>query len=127
MRLVALKLTAFFIFVILALYTPSTANLLLDGAGGASKLIAKGTETSLESIGDMIGDANALMPRKGAFELLLRTFGLDKVLLFIGLTIALYLAWLLTLAGARGALRRLDASGNPRIRDDARLHSGPPR
>ena len=126
-RLIALKLAAFFIFVVLALYTPSTANLLLDGAGGASKLIAQGTESSLESIGGMIGDANALMPRKGAFELLLRTFGLDKVLLFIGLTIALYLAWLLLYAGMRGALRRLDASGSPRAPENARLQSGPPR
>jgi hypothetical protein len=126
-RLVALKLAALFTFVILSLYTPSTTNALLDSAGGASKIFAEGTESSLMSLGGLLGDASILMPKKGAVELTMRYVGMDKVLLFIGITITLYVAWLLLLAGARGALRRLDSSGNPRIREDARLRSGPPR
>ncbi len=126
-RLVALKLTALFTFVLLSLYTPSTTNSLLDGAGDASKLLAAGTESSLQSLGSLLGDTAMLMPKKGAVELTMRYVGMDKVLLFIGLTIALYLAWLLFVAGIRGALRRLDASGSPRARENARLQSGPPR
>src|SRR5262249_45134887 len=41
-RLVMLKLMAFFTFIFMALYTPSTTNSLLDGAGGVSTLVAKG-------------------------------------------------------------------------------------
>lgn len=125
-RLVALKLTALFAFVLLSLYTPSTTNALLDGAGDASKLLALGTENSLQSLGGLFGDAAMLMPKKGAVELTMRYVGMDKVLLFIGLTIALYLAWLILLASARGAWRRIDASGSPRGQKDARLQSGPP-
>jgi hypothetical protein len=126
-RLVALKLAALFVFVLLSLYTPSTTNTLLDGAAEASKLFATGTENSLQSLGTLLGDTAMLMPKKGAVELTMRYVGMDKVLLFIGITIALYLAWLLLVAGARGAWRRIDASGSPRARDDARLQSGPPR
>lgn len=126
-RLVALKLTALFAFVILSLYTPSTTNALLDGAGDASKLLAAGTENSLQSLGSLLGDAAMLMPKKGAVELTMRYVGMDKVLLFVGLTIALYLAWLLFVAGIRGAWRRIDSSGSPRARENARLKSGPPR
>jgi hypothetical protein len=126
-RLVALKLTALFAFVLLSLYTPSTTNSLLDRAGDASKLLASGTESSLQSLGSLLGDAALLMPKKGAVELTMRYVGMDKVLLFIGLTIALYLVWLLFVAGVRGALRGLDASGSPRARENARLQSGPPR
>lgn len=125
-RLVALKLTALFAFVLLSLYTPSTTNALLDGAGDASKLLALGTENSLQSLGGLFGDAAMLMPKKGAVELTMRYVGMDKVLLFIGLTIALYLAWLILLASARGAWRRIDTSGSPRREKDARLQSGPP-
>ena len=126
-RLVALKLTALFAFVLLSLYTPSTTNSLLDGASEAAKLFALGTENSLQSLGSLLGDASILMPKKGAVELTMRYVGMDKVLLFIGLTIALYLVWLLLIAGARGALRRLDGSGSPRAQENARLQSGPPR
>jgi hypothetical protein len=126
-RLVALKLTALFVFVLLSLYTPSTTNALLDGAGSASKLFAEGTENSLQSLGGLLGDSTILMPKKGAVELIMRYVGMDKVLLFIGLTIALYIAWLLVIATGRGALRRLDASGSPRDRDTARVQTGPPR
>jgi len=125
-RLVALKLTALFAFVLLSLYTPSTTNTLLDGAGDASKMLAAGTESSLQSLGSLLGDAAMLMPKKGAVELTMRYVGMDKVLLFIAITIALYLAWLLLLGGLRGAWRRLDASGSPRGEKDARLRSGPP-
>jgi len=127
MRLTGLKILAFVTFIILALYTPSTVNTLLARAGDASKLIAKGAENSLESVGGMIGDANVLMPKKGAFELLLYVFGLDKVLIFIGLTIALYILWLLLLAGGRGVFRMLGTSRNPRANADARVRTGPPR
>jgi hypothetical protein len=127
LRLTALKFMAFLTFIALALYTPSTANLLLGGAGNASRAIAQGTESALQSIGAMLGDVNALMPKKGAVELLLHVFGLDKVIVFIGLTIALYVVWLLVIATGRGALRRLDASGTPRKQETARLQSGPPR
>lgn len=126
-RLVTLKLTALCAFVLLSLYTPSTTNTLLDGAGDASKLLALGTENSLQSLGGLFGDADMLMPKKGAVELTMRYVGTDKVLLFIGLTIALYLAWLLLLGGVRGVRRRFDASGSPRAREKARLQSGPPR
>ena len=125
-RLTALKLMAFVAFIGLALYTPSTANLLLAGAGNASKIIALGTESSLQSVGRMLGDANALMPKKGAVELLLHVFGMDKVIVFIGITIALYIAWLLLLAGGRGVIRGIDAMGNPRVRQSARVQAGPP-
>jgi hypothetical protein len=104
-RLVALKLSALFVFVLLSLYTPSTTNALLDGAGEASKLFATGTENSLQSLGTVLGDAAMLMPKKGAVELTMRYVGMDKVLLFIGITIALYLAWLLLVGGARAAGR----------------------
>ncbi|MBL8662791.1 MAG: hypothetical protein JNM29_08190 [Candidatus Odyssella sp.] len=126
-RLVALKLAALFAFVLLSLYTPSTTNALLDGAGEAAKLVASGTEASLQSLGTLLGDAALLMPKKGAVELTMRYVGMDKVLLFVGITIALYLAWLAAVAGARGAWRSLDAAGSPRARRDARLQSGPPR
>jgi hypothetical protein len=126
-RLVALKLTALFAFVLLSLYTPSTTNALLDRAGDASKLLAAGTESSLESLGSLLGDTAMLMPKKGAVELTMRYVGMDKVLLFIGITIALYLAWLLLLGGVRGAWRRIEASRAPRARENARLESGPPR
>lgn len=124
-RLVALKLTALFSFVLLSLYTPSTTNALLDRAGDASKLLAAGTESSLQSLGSLLGDAGMLMPKKGAVELTMRYVGMDKVLLFIGLTIALYLAWLLLLGGARVAWRRIDAAGSPRAQKNAKLQSGP--
>lgn len=126
-RLVALKLTALFAFVVLSLYTPSTTNSLLDGAGDASKLLAAGTESSLQSLGGLLGDAAMLMPKKGAVELTMRYVGMDKVLLFIGLTIALYLGWLLLLAGGRGAARAVAGSRNPRAQAAARLQAGPPR
>jgi hypothetical protein len=127
LRLTGLKLAAFFTFTALALYTPSTTNLLLDGAGGASKLIAQGTEDALQSIGGAFGDANALMPKKGAVELLLRYVGMDKVILFIGLAIGLYLAWMLLIASGRGVPRKLDSSGSPRARGAARVQAEPPR
>ena len=126
-RLTGLKFMAFVTFILLALYTPSTANLLLAGAGNLSKAIALGTETALQSMGGALGDVNALMPKKGAVELVLHVFGMDKVILFIGLTIALYIFWLMLLAGGRGVFRMLDASGTPRVREDARVQAGPPR
>ena len=126
LRLTGLKLAAFFTFIALALYTPSTTNMLLDGAGGASKLIAQGTEDALQSIGGAFGDYNALMPKKGAVELLLRYVGMDKVILFIGLAIGLYIVWMLLIASGRGLLRKLDRSGNPK-REAARVQAEPPR
>jgi len=110
-RLVALKLTALFAFVLLSLYTPSTTNALLDRAGDASKLLAAGTESSLESLGSLLGDTAMLMPKKGAVELTMRYVGMDKVLLFIGITIALYLAWLAYDALRNGSALSLDRKG----------------
>lgn len=125
-RLVTLKIATLFAFVLLSLYAPSTMNRLLDGAGGAAKAFAAGIESVLQSIGSVLGDAAMLMPKKGAVELTVRYVGMEKVLLFIGMAIALYLAWLAAIAGARGAWRSLDAAGSPRARRDARLQSGPP-
>lgn len=124
-RLIGLKLTAFLTFILLALYTPSTTNTLLGSAGSASKLVAQGMESALQSIGGLLGDASILMPKKGAAELMLYLAGMDKVLLFIGITITLYIAWLIVLTGGRGAIRRI--GGNPRAREQARLQAGPPR
>lgn len=127
LRLTTLKLLAFLTFIGLALYTPSTANLMLSGGGNASKVIAAGTESTLQAIGGLLGDMNALMPKRGAVELLLHAFGMDKVIVFICLTIALYLGWLLLLAGGRGAVRTIAGSRNPRAQAQARLQSEPPR
>jgi hypothetical protein len=125
-RLVGLKLAAFLTFVMLALYTPSMTNMLLGNAGSASKLVAQGMESALQSIGELLGDASILMPKKGATELMLYLAGMDKVLLFIGITITLYIAWLVLLAGGRGAIRRIGGSRNPRGQAQARLQAGPP-
>jgi hypothetical protein len=126
-RLVGLKLTAFLTFILLALYTPSTTNALLGGAGRASKLVAQGMESSLQSLGGLLGDASILMPKKGAAELMLYLAGMDKVLLFIAITITLYVAWLIVLTGGRGAIRKIAGTGNPRRQEQARLQAGPPR
>jgi hypothetical protein len=126
-RLVTLKLAALFTFVILSLYTPSTTNALLDSASGASKIFAQGTESSLMSLGGLLGDASILMPKKGAVELTMRYVGMDKVLLFIGITITLYVAWLLLLAGGRGAIRRMSGAHAAQNEAEARLRSEPPR
>lgn len=126
-RLVTLKITTLFAFVLLSLYTPSTMNRLLDGAGDAAKVFASGMESALQALGSLLGDVTMLMPKKGAVELTVRYVGMEKVLLFIGMAIALYLAWLLVIAGARGAWRTVDASGSPRMRQNARLRSGPPQ
>ena len=126
-RLTTLKFLAFVLFIALAIYTPRTASLLLDGASDASKMVAAGTENLLQSVGGLIGDANALMPRQGTVSIFLRLGGMEKVILFIGITIMLYVAWLLLLASGRGVVRMLDAAGNPRVRDGARVQAGPPR
>ena len=126
-RLATLKFLAFVTFIALAIYMPRTANLLLDGAGDASKMVAAGTEDLLQSLGNLIGDANALMPRQGTVSIFLRLGGMEKVILFIAITIMLYLLWVMLLAGGRGVVRIIDASGNPRVRADARVQTGPPR
>jgi hypothetical protein len=126
-RLVGLKLAAFLTFILLALYTPSTTNTLLGNAGSASKLVAQVLESALQSLGGLLGDASILMPKKGAAELMLYLAGMDKVLLFIAITITLYLAWLLLLTGGRGTIRAIAGSRNPRAQAAARLHSDPPR
>ena len=126
-RLVGLKLAAFLTFILLALYTPSTTNALLGGAGSASKLVAQGLESSLQSLGGLLGDASILMPKKGAAELMLYLAGMDKVLLFIAITITLYIFWLVLLACGRGTIRRIGGPGNPRVRESARVQAEPPR
>ena len=126
-RLVTLKITTLFAFVLLSLYTPSTMNRLLDGAGAAAKVFANWFESGLEALGRLFGDVTMLMPKKGAVELTVRYVGMEKVLLFIGMAIALYLGWLLVIAGARGAWRTVDASGSPRAKRNAPFQPGPPR
>jgi len=105
-RLVFLKLAALMIFVILSLYTPSTTNTLLDGAGQVSMVLARGTDQGLQYIGGQLGDARVLVPRRGAVELAFRFVAMDKVMLFIGITVVLYLGWILLVALAFTAMRK---------------------
>lgn len=107
-RLVILKLAALFTFVALSLYTPSLTNTLLDGAGGVSVVLARGTDSSLQYVGRALGGISFLVPRKGAVELAFRFVAMDKVMLFIGLTIALYLTWMLPLALLQSLWRKPD-------------------
>jgi hypothetical protein len=107
-RLLLLKLLALFTLVTLSLYAPSTTNSLWDGAGGVSAILAKGTENSLQFLGDALSSVNFLVPRKGAVELTFRYIAMDKVMLFIGITVALYVSWLV-LIGLAGTMRRKPA------------------
>ena len=97
-RLIFLKLAALIVFVILSLYTPSTTNTLLDGAGHVSILLARGTDDGLQYIGGQLGEVSFLVPRRGAVELAFRFVAMDKVMLFIGITIVLYIGWIVLLA-----------------------------
>ncbi len=121
-RLVFLKLAALFIFVALSLYTPSTTNSLLDGAGHVSLLLARGTDSGLQYIGSQLGDVSVLVPRRGAVELAFRFVAMDKVMLFIGITIVLYLGWILLIGVALAAIRKpdrlssVDTGGKPPAR-----------
>ena len=118
-RLVLLKLFALFTFVILSLYTPSTTNTLLDGAGQVSLVLARGTDDGLQFIGGQLGEVRVLVPRRGAVELAFRFVAMDKVMLFIGITIVLYLAWIAFIGLTGAAFRRPvrlappDRGGNP--------------
>jgi hypothetical protein len=105
-RVVILKLAALFTFVALSLYTPSATNSLLDGAGGVAVVFAKGTENSLRFVGSSLGGASILVPRKGAVELAFRFVAMDKVMLFIGITIVLYLGWMVLIALTQGLRRK---------------------
>lgn len=105
-RLVFLKIAALFTFVILSLYTPSTTNTLLDGAGQVSILLARSTDSGLQYIGGYFGDASVLVPRRGAVELAFRFVAMDKVMLFIGITIVLYLGWIALVLLALAAFRK---------------------
>lgn len=107
-RLVFLKLAALMVFVTLSLYTPSTTNTLLDGAGRVSVLLARGTDDGLQYIGGQLGDASVLVPRRGAVELAFRFVAMDKVMLFIGITVFLYLGWIFLLTLALTAVRKPD-------------------
>lgn len=121
-RLIFLKLAALFTFVALSLYTPSTTNALLDNAGQVSILLARGTDSGLQYLGAQFGDASVLVPRRGAVELAFRFVAMDKVMLFIGITIVLYLGWILLIALALGVFRRperlrsIDTGGKPPAR-----------
>src|SRR5262249_50262495 len=125
-RLVMLKLMAFFTFIFMALYTPSTTNSLLDGAGGVSTLVAKGADNLLQYLSGQIGDVSYLVPRKGVVELAFRLVAMDKVMLFIGIAITLYLGWMLLITAGRGVKRRIDDIGTPRADDRVRVQTGPP-
>jgi len=105
-RLVLLKLLALFVFVGLSLYTPSTTNTLLDGAGQVSILLARSTDSGLQYIGGQLGDVSVLVPRRGAVELAFRFVAMDKVMLFIGLTIVLYLSWIFVILAGQSLRRK---------------------
>jgi hypothetical protein len=121
-RLIFLKIAALFTFVALSLYTPSTTNSLLDGAGRVSILLARGTDGGLQYLGSQLGDVSVLVPRRGAVELAFRFVAMDKVMLFIGITIVLYVFWLLLIGLTLGAFRRpdrlksVDTGGKPPAR-----------
>jgi hypothetical protein len=108
-RLVFLKLLALFTLVLLSLYAPVTTNMLWDGAGVAATALAKGVEGSLQFAGSAFGDIGLPAPRKGAVELTFRYVYMDKVMLFIGITIVLYLAWLVLVGLVLAAVRRRPA------------------
>ena len=120
-RLVLLKLMALFVVVALSLYTPSTTNTLLDGAGQVSILLARGTDSGLQYLGGQL-DVSVLVPRRGTVELAFRFVAMDKVMLFIGITIVLYLMWIFLIAGAL-SLRRKPA----RLKSVGAGDSPPPR
>ena len=122
-RLVILKLLALFVFIGLAFYTPSTINTLLDGASGISARLAKGLDNSLQFVGASLENVSFLVPRRGAAEFLARVAGMDKVILFIGITIALYLSWLLVVALVTRIVRRRPA----RLKSVGASGASPPR
>ena len=122
-RLVFLKLVALFTLVFLSLYAPSTTNALWDNAGGVAVLLAKGTENSLQYFGATLSDVSFLVPKKGAVELTFRYVAMDKVMLFIGITIFLYLVWLLVVALVTSIVRRKPA----RLKSVDASGSSPPR
>jgi hypothetical protein len=104
-RLLLLKLLAFLTLVLLILYAPATTKTLWNGAGEVSVVLAKATDSSLQFIGGRLG----FPPKQGAVELMSHIVGMDKVILFMGITIALYTSWLLAVALAMGIFRRKPA------------------
>lgn len=88
-RLVVLKFLSLAVMVALALYAPSTLNALFDLSGGTGKWIAQTVEAGLTHL----DKAGIPRPKKGAVELASRFTGMDKVVLFIAITVSLYLAW----------------------------------
>jgi len=122
-RLVFLKLMAFLTLVLLIVYAPATTKTLWNGAGDVSVVLAKAIDGGLQFVGSELG----MKPKQGSVELLSHIVGLDKVILFIGITITLYVGWLILFAAGRGAVHRLDPSGSPRKREAARIQAGPPR
>lgn len=104
-RLLLLKLLAFMTLVLLILYAPATTKTLWNGAGEVSVVLAKATDTSLQFIGGRLG----MPPKQGAVELMSHIVGMDKVILFMGITIALYASWLILTGLVTSAFRRKPA------------------
>ena len=121
-RLVFLKLAALLTLVILILYAPTTTKSLWNGAGEVSVLLAKGTDISLQFIGSTLGTANFPRPKQGAVDLTFHIVGMDKVILFMGITIFLYTVWICVVALAR-SLRRKPA----RLKPYSASGAAPPR
>jgi hypothetical protein len=126
-RLIFLKMLAFIAFVFMALYTPSTTNHLLDRAGSVSLVMARGVDDLLQYLGAKFGDVSSFMPRKGSVELAFRFFNLEKVVLFIGIIIAMYIAWMLLTSLVSLATRKSGVNQAPRDPVGARLQIEPPR
>ena len=104
-RLLVLKLIAFLTLVLLILYAPATTKTLWDGAGEVAVVLAKATDSTLQFVGSRVGAP----PKRGAVELMSHIVGMDKVILFMGITIALYTSWLFLVGTAVGLFRRKPA------------------
>lgn len=124
-RLVLLKFVALLVFVIMSLYTPSTTNTLLDSSSYVSKKLAYGTEKSLEYVGISFGAFSAMTPKKGSVELAFRLIAMEKVILFIGISVVLYLGWIFLVLLVMSVTRGLTQT--PRNPQAARLQTEPPR
>ncbi|MCW5771640.1 MAG: hypothetical protein KIT16_08405 [Rhodospirillaceae bacterium] len=119
-----MKIWALIAFVLISLYTPSTTNRLLDVANDGAKFLAQGTEYVLEHIGITFGTLSALAPKKGTVELAFRLIAMEKVILFIGIIIVLYLVWMALVLMVRSVTRSTQTPRNPA---EARLQTEPPR
>jgi hypothetical protein len=121
-RLILLKLIALLVFVLISLYAPSITNILLDRAAEVSKVMAQGTEDSLVYLGVSFGDGSYLTPKRGSVELAFRLIAMEKVILFIGISVVLYVLWILLVGSARGGWRMMRGRGQTQT-EAARLET----